>query len=68
MVCLAHNASSEEDASNGSKSAHKYYHKAEKNVGFKVLLEVAEELGTCDKADRGNEEDKSEIFHDLERV
>ena len=36
--------------------------KRRKRVGLEVFLEVAEKLRACDKSDRGNERNKTEIF------
>ena len=58
--------SAEEDTSYSCKTACNDDDEAEKNVGFEVLLHIAEELGTCDKTYSRYKEDKSELFNDAE--
>ena len=66
MIRFAHNGSAEVNATDSGETACQNNNERKNNVGFKVFLEVAEELRACDEADGSNEQNQTEVFDDLE--
>ena len=62
------NRTADEQTQNCRNAAGKNDHDAEQHIGLEVVLHVLEEVRARDKADRGHEEHKAQIFDDLQRL
>ena len=62
VVVKPANLPTQADASGGGKTAGQDDNQTEKNVGFEIAFEIAEEFRACDEADRGNKEYQAEAF------
>ena len=65
---MAENAGVDEQAQDRGEAAGEDDHHAQQHVGLEVVLHVLEEVRPGDKADRGHEEHKAQIFDDLQRL